>query len=151
MVDGKGKIIDSTDHGEPLAFIQGHGTVLPAIEKQVDGHQAGERLTFSLAPADSFGERDPSKVKVIPKSQFNMKSGLHVGQQFYTHKNGHDVPVTITKITEDEVTVDGNHPLAGEDINVDLVIVEVREAHATELESGEVQSDEEIFAASTTH
>ncbi len=145
MVNHKGEIIDSTDNSDALSFIQGYGSVIPAIEKQIEGHHTGDRLTFALKPTDSYGERDESKVKVIPKSQFNMDGDLHVGMQFYTHKNGHDIPVTITTINDQQITIDGNHPLAGADINVDLVIVDVREAIDVELESGEVQTDEDIF------
>ncbi|MBC8520322.1 MAG: peptidylprolyl isomerase [Gammaproteobacteria bacterium] len=146
MVDDKGEVIDSTDHSEPLSFIQGHATVLPAIEKQVEGRQAGESITFALDPADSYGERDKSKIQVVPISQFNTEREIHVGMQFFTQKNGHDIPVTITAVSDSEVTIDGNHPLAGADINVNLVIVEVREAVDAELESGEIQTDQELFS-----
>ena len=148
MVDKKGYIIDSSDHGEPLAFIQGGGSLFLAIEKKIEGHQTGERLTFSLAPEEGFGVHDKSKVKVIPRGQFNSKDGLHIGMQFFTQKNGNDLPVTITALNDDEVTVDGNHPLAGADINIDLVIVDVRDATEIELKTGKVQTDEEIYAAS---
>ncbi|MBT3197616.1 MAG: peptidylprolyl isomerase [Gammaproteobacteria bacterium] len=145
MVDKEGTIIDSTDNSDPLSFIQGRATVFPAIEAQVEGRQPGERFTFSLDPKESYGERDESKVQSIPRSQFNMEGEIRVGMQFYTQKNERDLPVTVTAHNDQEITVDGNHPLAGADINVDLVIVNVREAVEAELESGEIQSDEDIY------
>ncbi len=147
MVDKKGTLIDSSDHADPLVFIHGLGTLLPAIEKRVEGCQAGERLTFTLSPEESFGEHHASRVKVIPRSQFQDSETLRVGQRFFTHKNGNDLPVIITAVDEEEVTVDGNHPLAGEEVNIDLVVVSIREATPGELESGKVESDEEIYAA----
>ncbi len=145
MVDERGEVIDSTDDGTPLSFIQGRADVLPAIEKQLEGLQTGERITFTLDPAEGYGERDESKVQTIPRSQFKADDKLRIGMQFFTRKNGHDLPVTITSTDDNSVTVDGNHPLAGTSINIDLVIVDVRDAIEAELVSGEIQSDEEIF------
>ncbi len=146
MVDQQGDLVDSTDDGTPLSFIQGNQSVLPAIENAVDGREAGERLTFTLPPEKGYGSRDLEKVTAIPREQFNFDGELHAGMQFYTQKNGLDIPVIITAVDDQKVTVDGNHPLAGETMNIDLVIVEVREATATELESGKIQLDEELFA-----
>lgn len=146
MVNQKGELVDSSDGGEPLSFIQGSQSVLPAIENAVAGRKAGERLTFTLTPEECYGIRDEAKIAVIPRAQFKSSDNLRIGMQFYTQKNGNDLPVTVTHLNDQEVTVDGNHPLAGETMNIDLVIIEVREAIDSELESGKIQSDEELFA-----
>ncbi len=145
MVDEEANLIDSTDDHDPLQFIHGHGMILPAIEREVEGRSAGERLTFRIEAEDGFGVRDPARIRKIPASQFAPGQELYPGGRFYTQKNGQDVPVTITAIEGDEVVVDGNHPLAGMPLLVDLVITEVRTAIKSELESGVVQTDESIF------
>ncbi len=145
MVDQRGELIDSSDGGESLSFIQGREEVLPAIEKAVEGRQAGERVTLTPNPEDCFGVRDESKLAIIPREQFRHSDQLKSGMQFYTRKNGYDLPVTVTAIDNHQITVDGNHPLAGEPINIDLVIVDVRRAIDTEIESGEIQRDEALF------
>ena len=146
MVNTKSELVDSSDGGEPLSFIQGAQSVLPAIEHAVDGRKAGERLTFTLTPEEGYGSRDEKKIAAIPRTQFKSSDELRIGMQFYTQKNGYDLPVTVIHCNDQEVTVDGNHPLAGETMNIDLVIVDIREAIDSELESGKVQSDEELFA-----
>jgi len=145
MVNDKAEVIDTTDNGDALQFIQGRASVFPAIENKVAGHSSGERFTFTLEAKDSFGERDEAKVNTIPKSQFNSEQDIRVGMRFYTEKNSHDLPVIVTAVNDEEITVDANHPLAGKSINVDLVIVDVRAATQQELESGEVERDEDIF------
>lgn len=148
MVNQKGDLVDSSDHGESLSFIQGRNTILPGIEHAIEGRKSGERLTFTLPPEEGYGIRDEAKVAVIPRTQLNSNGELRIGMQFYTQKNGYDLPVTITHFSDEEVTVDGNHPLAGETMNIDLVIIEVRQAIDSELESGKVQDDEELYRIS---
>ncbi len=145
MVDEEANLIDSTDDTEPLSFIQGHGMILSAIEREVEGHQAGERLTFHLSPEDAFGQRDPARIRTIPLSQFPADQIPYPGARFYVKKEDQDVAVTIVAVEQDQVTVDGNHPLAGTSLIVDLVITEVRPALQNELESGIIQTDESIF------
>jgi FKBP-type peptidyl-prolyl cis-trans isomerase SlyD len=145
MVDEKANLVDSTDDSEALQFIQGYGMVLPAIEHEVEGHVAGERLTFKIAPEEGFGPHDPERVRKIPLSQFPADPTPYPGARFYTQKNNQDVAVTVITVDRDEVTVDGNHPLAGIPLLVDLVITEVRPALESELASGVIQTDESIF------
>jgi FKBP-type peptidyl-prolyl cis-trans isomerase SlyD len=146
MVDEKANLIDSTDDTDPLSFIQGHGMVLPAIEREIEGRHSGERLTFRISPEDAFGQPDPARIRTIPLSQFPTDQTPYPGARFFVKKEDQDVAVTIVAVEQDQVTVDGNHPLAGIPLIVDLVITEVRPALQNELESGIIQTDESIFA-----
>ncbi len=151
MVDREGNVISTSDDGETLSFIQGRASVFTSIEEQVEGHRMGERLTFTLEPQQAYGERDDNLVQAIPRKQFNYDSDIEVGMKFVTHKNDRDLPVIVTAVSDEEVTVDANHPLAGVVLNVDLVIVEVREAIDTELESGVIQQMDDIYTQEQKH
>ena len=151
MVDREGNIISTSDDGDALSFIQGRATVFPALEEQVEGHKMGERLTFALEPQQAYGERDESLVRVIPRGQFNFTGDIDAGMKFVTRKNDRELPVIVTAVSDDEVTVDANHALAGIVMNVDLVIVDVREAIEAELESGVVQEMDDIYTQEQIH
>lgn len=146
MVDQAGSLIDSSDHAEPLSFIQGHAKVLPAIEEKVEGHGVGERLTFTLEPGQAYGERDDNLMRVISRDRFVQHGELKVGMTFTSGRAGHQRLVTLVKVGQDEITVDANHPLAGQRLNVDLVIIDVREAIEDELVTGVVQEMADIYA-----
>ena len=98
MVDEEANLIDSTDDAEPLSFIQGHGMILSTIERAVEGHQAGERLTFHLSPEDAFGQPDPARIRTIPLSQFPTDQTPYPGARFFVKKEDQDVAVTIVAV-----------------------------------------------------
>ncbi len=146
MVDQAGTLIDSSDHAEPLSFIQGHTKVLPAIEEKVEGHGLGDRLTFTLEPEQAFGERDDDLIRQIPRDRFFHHEELKIGMTFTSGRPGHQRLVTLVNVNQDEITVDANHPLAGQRLNIDLVIIDVREALEDELVTGVVQEVADIYA-----
>ncbi len=147
MVDPQGALIDSSDDSEPLSFIQGGGSVFAAIEEQVEGGRMGDRLTFTLEPGQAYGERDNELCRAIPRSQFLFEGEMQPGMTFSSRReDGQQGMVTVIEVDEQEVTVDANHPLAGVQLNVDLVIVDVRDAVEDELATGVVQEMGDIYA-----
>lgn len=141
-----GEVIDSSDHSEPLSFIQGRGSVFPALELQLEGHGSGERLKVDLSAAQAYGERDERLIKVVPRKQFKFSEELSPGMHYKTSRNGEEIDVTITEVGEETVTIDANPPLAGMPVSIDLVVTEVREASPEELESGVVQTTDDIYS-----
>ncbi|MEN8167870.1 MAG: peptidylprolyl isomerase [Pseudomonadota bacterium] len=146
MVDQAGNLIDSSDHAEPLSFIQGRAKLLPAVEEKVVGHGVGERLTFTLEPEQAYGERDDDLMRVISRDRFVHHEELRVGMTFTSGRAGHQRLVTLVDLNDDKITVDANHPLAGQRLKVDLVIIDVREALEDELATGVVQEMADIYA-----
>jgi len=149
VTDTKGSIIDSSDDNEPLSFIQGRGRVFDGLENALIGRSSGDRLSISLAPEQAYGTRDEKLVKQIPKEQFNFDDQIEPGMKFKTKKEDRVMSVIVTEVTDEQVTVDANHTLAGVDVNIDLVIISVREAIEEELLSGEVQEMDEIYGRET--
>ncbi|MDA8410493.1 MAG: peptidylprolyl isomerase [Treponema sp.] len=137
LVDDEGDLIDSSEEGEPLIYLHGSGNIIPGLEKQLEGKKQGDSISCVLAPVEAYGERDDSLVFTVGKDEFE-GSEVEVGMQFEAHgENGAQI-VTVISIENDEVKVDANHPLAGEQLHFDVQIVDVREASAEELEHGHV-------------
>jgi len=138
LTDDDGAILDSSDGRDPLAYIHGMGNIIPGLESQLIGKSSGDSFKATIAPADAYGELDASQVIQVSRSQFEGVQDLAVGMQFTASgPQGHQM-VTITKIENDLVTVDGNHPLAGKTLHFDVRVVDVREATADELSHGHV-------------
>lgn len=138
LTDDGGTILDSSDGREPLSYIHGMGNIIPGLEAQLIGKSSGDTLKATVAPADAYGEVDAQQVIQVSRSQFEGVQDLAVGMQFTASgPQGHQM-VTIVKIENDLVTVDGNHPLAGKTLHFDVRVVDVRDATADELSHGHV-------------
>jgi len=141
LTDAKGAMIDSSaDHG-PLTYIQGIGNLIPGLEKELEGKKAGDSLKVTIAAKDGYGERNDSLCQVVPRSQFESTEGLEVGMQFEVETEQGELVVSVTKIEGEDVTVDGNHPLAGVELHFDVTIKSIRDASAEELAHGHVHGE----------
>ncbi|MCW8906496.1 MAG: peptidylprolyl isomerase [Sedimenticola sp.] len=145
MSDPLGNRLDSSDNGDTVSFIQGRGSLFPALEAALEGKSMGERVEVILPPDQAYGETDERLVKVVPRAQFQVEGEISVGQQFRTRRGDTEVPVTVVRVDEENVVVDANPPLAGVTLHMDMVIVEVREAIEEELASGQVQDMDDIY------
>jgi FKBP-type peptidyl-prolyl cis-trans isomerase SlyD len=138
LKDDKGNLIDSSEGQGPLAFIQGLGHIIPGLERIIEGKKAGDKFEAIIAAKDGYGEYNPQMIQKIPKSQFQDGEKLEEGMQFEVETEWGPALLTVTEIEGEEVTVDGNHPLAGVGLHFDIEIVEVREATEEELAHGHV-------------
>ncbi len=133
-----GEILDSSEGREPLAYLHGNGNIVPGLELQLEGKAKNDKLKVAVAPADGYGEFNADDIIEVPREQFQDVKELEVGMQFTASgPEGHRV-VTVTKVEDKIVTVDGNHPLAGKTLHFDVKIVDIREASAEELSHGHV-------------
>ena len=134
VADDKGQLIQ--DGKEPVSYLHGgHGNTLPAIEKALEGKQAGEKVDLLLPPADGFGEIDPALLRTLPKRDF--PPGVKVGGELQLPgPNGEPQVFTVAKIKGDTVHLDGNHPLAGRTLRLSIAITEVRMASGEEIAHG---------------
>jgi FKBP-type peptidyl-prolyl cis-trans isomerase SlyD len=133
-----GEVLDSSDGGEPLAYLQGHGNLISGLEKALEGRRAGEAVNVSIAPADGYGVRDESLMQDVPMSAFQGIPDVQAGMQFQADSNHGPRTVTVTKVAGNIVTVDGNHPLADQTLHFAVQIVDVRAASKEELSHGHV-------------
>lgn len=138
LTNDKGETLDSSAGGEPLAYLHGNGNLIPGLENALTGKQAGDKLTVKVAPADGYGEYDKELVQRVPRRSFRGISDVSVGMQFQVQSGGGARTVTVTHIAGDMVTVDGNHALAGQNLNFEIEITDVRAATEEELAHGHV-------------
>ncbi len=138
LTNDQGETLDSSAGSEPLSYLHGHGNLIPGLEKELLGRKAGDKLKVKIAPADAYGEFDKSLIQQVPLRSFKGVGKVQVGMQFQVPSAAGPRVVTVTKVVGDMVTVDGNHALAGQNLNFDVEVTEVREATAEELEHGHV-------------
>ena len=142
LTNDKGEVIDSSEGREPLAYIQGIGNIIPGLENALAGKAQGDSLKVSVTPEEGYGERSDDLAQAVPKEMFEGADEMQVGMQFQTMTESGPQIVTVVSIDDEHVTVDGNHPLAGENLHFDVTIVDIREASAEELEHGHVHGPE---------
>ncbi len=136
LKDDEGNIIDSAEDGS-FAYLHGAANIIPGLEHALLGKSAGDELSISIEPAQGYGERNEDMTQVVPHDMFDTDEDIKVGMQFHAESpDGQPLSVTVTNISDNEVTVDGNHPLAGVNLNFEVKILEIREATEEELEHG---------------
>lgn len=119
-----GQVVGTTRGGKPLEFVLGKGKVLQALEKEILGMEIGQSKTFEVAPADGFGIRNDENVLTIPRTELPRGMEPEVGRTLqYMAESGQVVNLIITGVTENTVTLNGNHPLAGETLTFDVALV----------------------------
>jgi FKBP-type peptidyl-prolyl cis-trans isomerase SlyD len=138
LTSDSGEVIDSSSGADPLTYLQGHGNLIPGLERELEGKQSGEKLSVRVAPADGYGEMDDTLVQDVPRAAFAGAPEIQVGMQFQAQSNHGPRTVTVTKVETDVITVDGNHPLAGKHLNFAVEIIDVRAASEEELAHGHV-------------
>ena len=138
LKDGDDQVIDTSEGREPLSYIHGNGMIIPGLENALEGQEPGAEVNVTLAPEDGYGERDDSMVLQIPREQFEGVDQIEPGMQFQAETDEGVQILTVLEAGDNEVTVDGNHPLAGVTLNFDVSIQDVREAEQEELDHGHV-------------
>ncbi len=137
LKNGSGEILDQADKEHPLQYLHGAGNLIPGVEKALLGSEEGATMEVVIPPEEAYGGRDEGLVIEVPRSELP-EGEIQVGMQFQVqHGEGVGI-VTVTGLEGDSVTLDGNHPLAGETLHFDLQVLGVRAATAEELEHGHV-------------
>lgn len=138
LTDDAGNVIDSSVGGEPLAYLHGAGNIIPGLENALEGKKAGESLKVSIAPQDGYGEKNDGLIQVVPKEMFQGVETVEVGMQFHAQTEYGMQVITVAAVEGNNITVDGNHPLAGQNLNFDVKVIDVRAASQEELDHGHV-------------
>ena len=134
-----GDVIDSSEGKEPLPFLQGHGNIIPGLESALEGSKAGDKLDVTVEPEEGYGLRLQKAIQEIPRTALQDVEDLALGMQLQSQdKDGNAFIVTVAKIEDETITVDANHPLAGETLHFAVTIESIRKAEAVEIDHGHV-------------
>lgn len=136
VTDGSGVLLDSSEESGPYPYLHGVGHLIPGLESRMEGRSPNENFTVSVPPAEGYGERDESMVQRIPRDRFTDVDELHEGMMVEAHYDNETRVMTVTRIDNEWVTLDGNHPLAGISLYFDVTVKDVREATPEEIEQG---------------
>jgi len=136
LTDDQGTVIDSSSGREPLTYLHGTGQIVPGLEKVMAGRAAGDQFKVDVAPEEGYGVRHPELEQQVPREAFQGVEDIQPGMQFQGRGPQGVINVTVTKVEDGVVHIDGNHPLAGQTLHFDVEVTDVREATAEEQQHG---------------
>lgn len=131
-----GEIIDASETGEPFEYLHGASNIVPGLESALDGKSPGDSVKVSVSPEDGYGEHHDGLVLTVPKGRFGESESLESGMRFRAETPEGARIFTVVEVGDDEVKIDGNHPLAGRTLHFDVEIVDVRDATEDEIAHG---------------
>jgi FKBP-type peptidyl-prolyl cis-trans isomerase SlyD len=134
-----GTVVDSTEERGPLEYLHGHGNLIPGLEKALEGLEVGADLSVTFPPDEGYGNHEPDKVVEVTKEQlgFDPEVGTIVAARL---PDGREQHLLIAELEGDKVTLDGNHPLAGQILNFEVAVASMREATSEELSAESVEA-----------
>ena len=135
LTDKSGKVLDQSQEGHPLVFISGSGQIIPGLEHTLVAMDSGSRKTITVPAQDAYGLRNSQLVYKVSRKELPL-ADIKIGDLFEVGQGEHVRPVSIVAIDEDQVTLDGNHPLAGQDLTFAVEIVSKRSATPEEISHG---------------
>jgi len=137
LTDTDGEVIDTSEGREPLAYLHGHGNIIPGLEKALEGKAEGDELQVKVDPEEGYGPHRQELVQQVSMEAFSGMDKVEPGMRFNAESAQGPLVVKVTKIEGEQVTIDANHELAGQELNFDVTVRAVREASTQELEQGQ--------------
>jgi len=138
LTDDQGGFLDGSEEGTPLIYLHGAAGIVPGLEQELEGKAVGDSFSATVTPEEGFGEPDPSLVHTTPLSTFPDPGQLRIGMQIQGTgmDSGQVTNYVIREITDEIVTLDSNHPLAGMTLRFEGVVRDVRAATEEEIRQG---------------
>lgn len=141
--DTEGEVIDQSAEGQPLSYLHGHENIVPGLEKAIEGHGEGDEVRATVEPDEGYGPYREELVQKVSRDAFQGVDELAPGMSFRAESDAGPMIVTIKEVEGEEVTVDGNHVLAGQTLDFSVSVSDVRQATETEIEHGHVHDESE--------
>lgn len=133
-----GNLIDESNDGS-FCYLHGADNIIPGMEQALHGKSKDDQLQLSLKPEQAYGEYIEALTQVVDRAMFDVNDTIEAGMQFQAQsENGQIIMITVTEVDGDNVTIDGNHPLAGETLHYDITVIDVRDATEEEISHGHV-------------
>lgn len=142
LKNDNGDVMDSSEGKPPMVYLHGANNLIPGLEAELTGKTTGATFSATISPEQAYGEFSQELIQVISKSMFQGVESIEVGMSFIAQGDGGaQRQVRVTAVDGDDITIDANHPLAGQTLHFDVEVVEVREGTAQEIEHGHVHAD----------
>lgn len=138
LMDLNNQVWESSDEGGPWVYLHGHGELMPALEKELIGKGIGQKLKMKLEAEEAYGQYEEDLCTQVPLDAFGEVQNLTEGMRLAAEGQDGVHAVTVKSITEDTVTIDANHPLAGQAVKVEVKVLSVRAASEEEISHGHV-------------
>jgi FKBP-type peptidyl-prolyl cis-trans isomerase SlyD len=138
LTNDTGEVLDSSIGDEALVYLHGTGNIISGLEDALQGKVVGDKFNVRIAAKDAYGEQNNEMIQVIPRAMFEGIDEIEVGMQFHADVSSGSGEVTVVKIEGDEITIDGNHPMAGMALTFDVEVMDVRPATKEEAEHGHI-------------
>ncbi|MEW5848221.1 MAG: peptidylprolyl isomerase [Myxococcota bacterium] len=137
-----GEVLDSSEDGGPMTYLHGHDQIVPGLEQAMEGRKKGDKFEVKVAAKDGYGERDEDAIFDVPRDRLPEGMPVEVGMELASQTpSGEPLFLRVVKVGADKVTMDANHPLAGENLNFAIEVTEVRAATAEEVRHGHVHGE----------
>ncbi len=124
----QGEVLDSSDGADALPYLHGGGNIVAGLENALSGKSVGDKVDVVVSPEEGYGLRNPDAVQQVPRDAFPPEAEVVVGAQFVMQgEGGQVIPVWVIGVEGDSVTLDANHPLAGQTLHFSVSIESTRE------------------------
>ena len=139
LTNDAGETLDTSDGREPLVYLHGAQNIIPGLESELTGKSVGDSFDVTIQPEEAYGTVNPELVQTVPHSAFEGVEKVEPGMQFQARgDDGETQVITVTEVADSGVTVDGNHPLAGQVLNFSVRVEEIRAATEEEIAHGHI-------------
>lgn len=139
LTNDAGETLDTSDGREPLVYLHGAQNIIPGLENELTGKSVGDSFDVTIQPEEAYGTVNPELVQTVPHSAFEGVEKVEPGMQFQARgDDGETQVITVTEVADSGVTVDGNHPLAGQVLNFSVRVEEIRAATEEEIAHGHI-------------
>lgn len=136
--DDEDQVLDQSTPEAPLLYLHGHGNIIPGLENELNGKAVGDAIKVSVSPEEGYGEYDEQLIQAVPRNMFEGIDEIEPGMQFQAQMGDGVQIVTVKEATEESVTIDANHDLAGKTLHFEASVKEIRDASEDELEHGHI-------------
>lgn len=143
LTDDAGEVIDRSPEEQPLSYLHGVGNIVPGLEKALEGKNTGDSVKVDVAPEQGYGQRNDALIQEVPRDAFQGVDKVEPGMQFRAQTQNGPLLVTVVEVGEEQVKIDGNHPLAGRNLHFAVEVADVREASEQEKQVGQVEQPQD--------
>ncbi|MGY0632847.1 FKBP-type peptidyl-prolyl cis-trans isomerase [Luteimonas sp. A478] len=138
LTNDEGQVIDRSPEEQPLSYLHGAGNIVPGLERALEGKSTGDTFKVDVSPNEGYGQRNDALVQTVPREAFQGVESIEPGMQFRAQTDNGPLVVTVAEVDDEQVKIDGNHPLAGQTLHFAIEVANVREASEQEKQVGHV-------------